>query len=183
MSRNYKIRDQEKLHFVTFTVVNWIDVFVRIEYKDIVVHSLNYCIDKKGLEVFVWCIMTSHIHLIVGTKGDNKLEDIIRDIKRHTSKKLLSAIFENPKESRKDWLKWMFERAGKKNSNNKMYQFWQQHSHPIELNTNYLMEQKLEYIHLNPVKAGIVSEAEDYLYSSAKDYTGGKGMVNIIHIE
>lgn len=104
MSRNYKIKDQEKLHFVTFTVINWIDVFIRSEYKNIVVDSLNYCIDKKGLEVYAWCIMTSHVHLILGTKGDNKLEDIIRDIKRHTSKAILNSIKENSQESRKEWM-------------------------------------------------------------------------------
>ena len=183
MSRNYKIKDQEKLHFVTFTVINWIDVFIRSEYKNIVVDSLNYCIDKKGLEVYAWCIMTSHVHLILGTKGDNKLEDIIRDIKRHTSKAILNSIKENPQESRKEWMIWMMERAGKRNPNNKQYQFWQQHSHPIELNSNYIMDQKLDYIHKNPVEAGTVSKSEDYLYSSAIDYTGGNGIVKIVLIE
>ena len=183
MSRNYKIRDQEKLHFVTFTVINWIDVFVRIEYKDIVVESLNYCVENKGLEVYAWCIMTSHVHLIIGTNGTNKLEDIIRDMKRHTSKALLKAIQENPQESRKDWLLSMFEKAGKRNPNNDYFQFWQQHNHPIELDSNLLMDQKLVYIHNNPVEAGIVSKPEAYLYSSAYDYSGGKGLVKIRHIE
>lgn len=182
MSRNYKIRDQEKLYFVTFTVINWIDVFIRPEYKDTVVDSLNYCIEKKGLEVYAWCIMSSHVHSILGTNGDNKLEDIIRDLKRHTSKSLLKSIKENASESRKEWLLWMFGRAGKRNSNNKQYQFWQQHSHPIELNSNYLMDQKLEYIHHNPVKAGIVSQPEDFIYSSAIDYCGKNGLIKIIHI-
>jgi len=182
MSRNYKIRDQEKLHFVTFTVINWIDVFTRVEYKDIVVDSLNYCIENKGLEVYGWCIMTSHVHLIIGKSGDNKLEDIIRDMKRHTSKALLKAIQDNPQESRKDWLLWTFERAGKRNSNNTQFQFWQQHNHPIELDSNFLMDQKLNYIHNNPIEAGFVSNAEDYLYSSANEYSGGKGLVKIRHI-
>ena len=74
---------------------------------------------------------------------------------------------------------WMFERAGKRNPNNKNYQFWQQHNHPIEIHDNTLMEQKLEYIHRNPVESGIVREPEDYLYSSASDYCGGIGKVKI----
>ncbi len=182
MSRNYKIRDQEKPYFVTFTVINWIDVFVRREYKDIIVESLNYCINNKGLEVYAWCLMTSHVHLIVGTKGENKLEGILRDVKRHTSKSVLKAIEENLQESRKEWLLWMFERAGKRNPNNTTYQFWQQSSHPIELSTNFIIDQKANYIHNNPCEAGIVTRPEDYLYSSAIDYSGGKGLVEIIHI-
>lgn len=123
MSRNYKIRDQDKLYFVSFAAVNWIDVFVRPIYKDIIVDSLKYCIVEKGLEVYAWCIMTSHVHLIIGQSGEGKLEDIIRDLKRHTSKSTLKSIEENHQESRKEWLLWMFERAGKRNPNNKKYQF------------------------------------------------------------
>ena len=179
MSRNYKIRDQERLHFVTFTVIHWIDIFVRTDYKDVVVDSLNYCVDNRGLEVYAWCIMTSHVHLIIGTGGSNKLEDIIRDFKKYRFKSLFKVIKTNRQESRKDWMIWIFERAGKKNSNNVNFQFWQQHSHPIELNTNLLMDQKLECIHGNPVAAGIVFKAEDYMYSSAFDYAGGNGLVKM----
>ncbi|MGL1887482.1 MAG: transposase [Reichenbachiella sp.] len=183
MRRNYKIRDQDKLYFVSFATVNWIDVFVRTDYKEIVVESLRYCISEKGLEVYGWCIMTSHIHLIIGTKGENKLEDIIRDLKRHTSKSILKSIEDNNQESRREWLLWMFERAGKRNPNNKKYQFWQQNNHPIELSSNRIMQQKLDYIHANPVEAGIVREPHDYIYSSASDYAGEKGFIPILFIE
>jgi REP element-mobilizing transposase RayT len=130
MSRNYKIRDQQKLYFVSFATVNWIDVFIRREYKDIVVDSLSYCIQHKGLGVYAWCIMSSHVHLIIGSTGA-KMEDILRDLKRHTSKALLKAITEHAQESRKEWMLWMFERAGKRNPNNTKNQFWQQHNQPI----------------------------------------------------
>lgn len=182
MSRNYKIRDQRKLYFVSFATVNWIDVFVRREYKDIVVDSLKYCQQNKGLELYAWCIMSSHVHLIIGTNG-SKMEDILRDLKRHTSKAILKAIAEHPQESRKEWMLWMFERAGSKNPNNEKYQFWQQHNNPIESFSNEVMDQKLEYLHNNPVVSGIVVEPWDYLYSSAKDYSGGKGLVDILFIE
>ena len=91
------------------------------------------------------------------------MEDIIRDLKRHTSKTLLKNIEENPQESRKKWMLWMFERAGKKNPNNKKYQSWQQNNHPIELSSNYLMQQKLDYIHANPVETGMVWQPDHYL--------------------
>jgi putative transposase len=78
----------------------------------------------------------------------------------------------NQQESRRDWLVWFFERAGRRNSNNTNFQFWQQHNHPIELNTNDMIDQRLNYIHNNPVEAGIVLSPEDYLYSSAINYAG-----------
>ncbi|MFL5730141.1 MAG: transposase, partial [Cytophagaceae bacterium] len=88
--------------------------------------------------------------------------------------KVVQAISENPHESRKEWMLWMFERAGKRNSNNTNFQFWQQDNHPIELFNNELIDQKLDYVHNNPVKAGLVFSAEEYVYSSAKNYAGEK---------
>jgi putative transposase len=154
MSRNYKFRDQQKLYFVSFATVNLIDVFIRREYKDIFADSLKYCQKNKGLELYAWCIMSSHVHLIIGSIGE-KMEDIMRDLKRHTSKALLKAISENPQESRREWMLWMFERAGERNSNNDKFQFWQQHNNPIELYNNDVMQQKMDYLHSNPVEAGL----------------------------
>ncbi|MFI5453636.1 REP-associated tyrosine transposase [Pedobacter sp. UC225_61] len=178
MSIKYKIRNQERLYFVSFAVVYWLDIFIRNEYKDILIDNLNYCQKEKGLEIYGWCIMSSHVHLIIGTNG-NKTEDILRDFKGFTSKCLRKSITENPTESRKEWLLWMMQRAGSKNSNNKDFQFWQQDNHPIELWDNYMMEQKLDYIHDNPVSSGIVNEPMHYLYSSARDYAGIKGLLDI----
>lgn len=182
MSIKYKFRDQERLYFVSFAVVYWLDIFIRNEYKDILVESLKYCQQKKGLEIYAWCVMSSHVHLIIGTTG-NKMEDILRDFKGFTSKALKKAILDHPTESRKEWLLWMMQRAGKKNSNNLGFQFWQQDNHPIELWDNYMMEQKLAYIHHNPVVSGIVDEPMHYLYSSARDYAGIKGLLDIKLIE
>lgn len=182
MSRIYKFRDQTKLYFVSFAVVNWIDVFVKREYKDIVVESLQYCIKHKGLEVYAWVLMSSHLHLIIGSTGE-PMEGILRDMKRHTAKALLKLIEEHNQESRKEWLLWMFKRAGSFNPNTEVYQFWQHHNHPIELTNNFLLAQKLDYLHQNPVAAGFVEEPWDYLYSSARDYAGNKGLVDVILIE
>lgn len=178
MSRNYKISDHNQLHFISFATIYWIDVFTRPVYKGIVVESLNYCIKQKGLEVYAWCIMSNHVHLIIGTQTGNQ-SDIIRDFKKHTSKTIVKAIKDNPQESRKDWMLWLFERAGKRNTNNSVFQFWQQHNHPIELSSTFLIEQKLEYIHNNPVEAGFTTTPHTYPYCSAIDYAGGKGLVEI----
>ena len=125
MPRKYAIRDQEKFYFVTFTVVYWLDLFIRKEYRNIFLESVRYCQKEKGLEVGVYCMMTSHIHMIIGTKGANKLEAIIRDLKSYTSRHIRKYMQNNPYESRKEWLLWMMERAGRKKSNNKDFQLWQ----------------------------------------------------------
>jgi putative transposase len=179
MSRKYKFYNPIGVYFVTFATVNWIDVFTRRVYIDIVVESLNYCIQNKGLVVYAWVIMSNHIHLVIANKGD-ALENVMRVLKKHTSKAILKEIEENPQESRKEWMLWMFERAGKKNSNNSKYQFWQQHNQPEELGREaYAIDRAIVYIHDNPVRAGFVDRAEDYPFSSAVDFAGGKGMVNI----
>jgi putative transposase len=176
MSRKYKFRDQSANYFVSFATVFWVDVFTRREYKELIVDSLNYCTINKGLIIYGWVIMSNHVHLIIGT-SDMKLQDIMRDLKKYTSKAIIDAIKANPQESRKEWMLNMFASAGFKNSNNKCYQFWQQHNQPIALNNADIFEQKINYIHENPVKAGYVDNAIDYPYSSARDYADEKGLV------
>lgn len=182
MGRKYRIHDQSQVYFVTFTVIRWIDIFTRDEYRQIMVDSIKYCQEHKGLEVYAWVIMTNHVHLIIGTTGDNKLEDIIRDLKRHTSRQIRLAIEMHPGESRRDWLIYMMERAGIFNSNNIDWQLWQQHNHPIELSTQEMAVQRLNYLHNNPVAAGFVPEAHYWTWSSAHDYSGGKGPIDLIFI-
>lgn len=182
MSKKYKFTDDSKLYFVSFAVINWIDLFIRNEYKDILLESIKYCQREKDLELYGWCIMTSHVHLIIGTKG-NALSNIMRDLKRHTSEELHKAIQNNRTESRREWMLWMMERAAKKNSHTARFQLWQAESHPVELTNNKIAHQKLDYMHYNPVEAGFVNNPEDWKYSSALDYNGGKGLLEIIQLE
>jgi len=176
------MNDPEGIYFLSTAVVNWIDVFTRQQYKDILIDSLKFCIEKKGLMLYGYVIMSNHIHLIIGrTEQGKELSSIIRDFKKYTSGQIIEAIAANPQESRKEWLLWMFERAGKNNSNNKKFQFWQQDNHPIALEGDWL-DQKLNYIHSNPIEAGWVSEPEHYTYSSASNYAGLGGLLNIISI-
>ena len=182
MSRKYKFKNQEALYFISFATVHWIDLLIRNEYREVILESMRFCQKEKGLEIYAWCLMTSHVHMIIGSQGE-KLEDIVRDFKRHTSTKLRKAIKEHPQESRHEWMIWMMERAGKKNGNNSDWQLWQQHNKPIELTSNDMMDQKLDYIHMNPVEAGFVSEPEHWVYSSAIDYSGNKGLLDIKLLE
>ena len=179
MSRKYKFRNPESVYFVSFATVNWIDAFTRPLYKDILVESFNYCIENKGLIIYAWVIMSNHVHLVIETRQE-PLENILRDLKKFTSKQIISAIEENPQESRKGWMLWMFQRAGQRNSNNSTYQFWQQHNQPIEVSAiSYGIDSAIDYIHENPVKAGFVDKPENYPYSSAIDFAGGRGLVKI----
>ena len=178
----YKIRDQQGVYFITFAVVEWIDVFTRKEYADIVIESLRYCIQHKGLKVHAWCIMSNHVHLIISTEKEN-VSDVLRDFKKFTSKAITEAIQNSKEESRKNWMLWIFKKAGEKNSRNNDYQFWRQDNHPLQLETITFTLNKLNYLHNNPVKAGLVEKAEDYLLSSAKDYYfGTTGILPVEHL-
>jgi len=182
MSRKYKIRNQNHPHFVTLTVINWIDLFTRNLYRDILMDSLLYCRQHKGLLLYAWCLMPSHLHMIIGTRK-NPMQDILRDFKSFTSRTLREVISKNPRESRRKWILEMMRQAGRQNKHNRNWQLWQQHNHPIELSTNIMIDQRLEYVHMNPVKAGFVDCPEHWKYSSAKTYAGSKGVLDICQIE
>ena len=178
MSRNYKFHKPEAAYFVSFAVVEWLDVFTRNEYKDILIDSLHYCQKEKGMEIYAWCIMTNHIHLVFRANGDQKPEQILGDFKRFTSKKVVQAIIDNPKESRKELLLDEFLKAGEKASNVNKYQFWRHDNRPIEVYSNKVIAEKINCIHYNPVEAGYVFRPEEYRYSSAVDYSGEGGLLN-----
>jgi putative transposase len=144
-------------------------VFTRKDYRDIVLESIRYCQKEKGLRLHSWCIMSNHLHLIISAK-ENNLSDILRDFKKFTSKQLIKAITENKQESRREWMLEIFSKQGAKNSRNSEYQFWRQDNQPMELTSGHFTFQKMNYVHQNPVAAGIVEKPEDYLYSSARDY-------------
>ena len=168
------------MHFLTFTVVDWIDVFTRKDYKLELVNSMNYCIKEKGLIVYGWVIMSNHMHVIWAAKEGYQLSAIIRDFKKFTAKSIIKMIKEIP-ESRKEWMLYKFEEAGKRLKRISKYKFWKDSNHAIylsEFNTK-MMHQKLNYIHNNPVKAMLVHNAKDYVFSSAIDYANGIGLVDV----
>ncbi|HET8809999.1 MAG TPA: transposase [Flavobacteriaceae bacterium] len=169
MSRKYKFHNPTAAYFVSFATVYWIDVFTREDYFKIIANSLAFCRKEKGMELFAYCIMPSHLHLLFRSQNENP-GGLLRDFKGFTSKNIVRAINENPQESRKEWMLWMFKKAGAKNSNVKEYQFWQQHNQPIELWSTPVIKQKLSYIHNNPIKSGFVKEAWEWKYSSARNY-------------
>jgi len=178
MSDQYQARDLESIYFLTFTIVDWVDVFTRLSYKEIVINSLKYCQSKKGLTLYAYCIMTNHIHLIASASGKIKLFEIVRDFKKFTNRAIIEEI-NSGNESRKKWLLNKFEFAGKYLTRIENYKVWQDGYHAVELISPEFTYQKLNYIHQNPVRAGIVSEPEHYIYSSASNYYGFGGPIAV----
>lgn len=170
MSEKYKVYEGG-VFFVTLTTVGWIDVFTRADYSEEILKNLNYCIENKGLQIYAFCLMPSHLHMVASAKSGS-LTAILRDFKSYTAKSVINLIKLNPQESRKDWLLYMFEYFGKKNRHNSNFQFWKQNNHPVDLLSPKFIEEKVNYIHENPVKARIVNEAQNYIYSSANPFCG-----------
>ena len=173
----YKIQDQHACYFITMTVVYWIDVFSRREYKDVIAESLNYCVAHKGLNLNAWVIMTNHIHIVGKVETALGISGFLRDFKKFTSKKIVGLIQEMP-ESRKGWLLDKFSFEARRTGRAEKYKLWKDDNHAIDLSTIDMMN-KIDYIHNNPVRAGIVMEPEHYLYGSALNYAGGKGLVKV----
>ena len=137
------------------------------------------------MEIFVWCIMTSHVHLIFRSVKEQKPELLLADLKRYTSNAIVESIINNPKESRKEFLLDRFSKAAEMSSNVHRHQFWRHDNKPIELWSNKVIDEKINYIYNNPVEEGFVYRSEDYIYSSAKDYNNGdKGiLIDVIIIK
>ncbi len=176
-SENYKIVDQHAPYFLTFTVTDWVDVYTRPEYNAIIVDGLSYCRQHKGLKLYAWCLMSNHLHLVCQTEGV-RMSDFVRDYKQFTAKKTLAAIQSGP-ESRKDWMLYRFEYAGKFDNRITQYRFWQDTNHPILLDSNNKIDERINYTHQNPVKRMIVEREEDYLFSSARNYADMSALMEI----
>jgi REP element-mobilizing transposase RayT len=177
MRKGYTIRNQSSPHFITITVVDWIDLFSRKIYRDVIIDSLRYCQEHKGLVLIAYVIMSNHLHLIVQSDV-GKLSDLLRDIKKFTFYKTLSLIKEIP-ESRADWMLKRFEFAALANARSGRFQVWKSGNHPEEIFSEKFLWSKLNYVHLNPVRAGWVARASDYIYSSAANYVGKEGLLDV----
>lgn len=174
----YLISDQHAVYFLTFTVVGWVDVFTRKACRDIIVSSLNYCAANKGLHVYSWCLMSNHLHLMGFVEEPNTMSAFIRDFKKYTAREILSYI-EKDTESRKEWMLAYFKEEGSRDKRITTYKFWKEDNHAICIDAleHSIFDQKMDYIHANPVVDGIVEKEEEYLYSSARNFYGKQGLV------
>lgn len=176
MSEKYKASDPELPYFVTFSIIEWMPLFSSAKYADIIVNSIKYCIDNKGLELFAYCIMPTHLHLIIRAVELGP-GPVLRDLKKFTSSEIIR-ILENDNEN--FYMIEVFKKAAKHIKRNKYLKVWQDGYHPKMIYSNKFFFQKLNYIHMNPVKAGIVELPEDYYYSSARNYAELSAPLEII---
>lgn len=177
MSEKYKAKVPGGLYFITITVVDWVDVLTRPDYKEIIIDSLKHCQKEKGLMVHAYVIMSNHWHAIVSSE-EVPLENTIRDLKKFTSKQIVKTI-NQINESRRIWLLKKFQFAAHRIKRGTNYKVWKDGFHPVHLSSNEMIDQRLDYIHKNPVEEGIVYEPEEYVYSSAKDYAGLPGLIGL----
>lgn len=165
MSSRYKTWPQGRAYFVTMTIVDWIDLFTRREYGELLLQNLTYCVGHKQLSVWAYCVMPSHVHLLAGVPAGLRLSDVLRDLKGYTSKRLVEAVTAHPHESRRAWLLDRFQWRGRQV--NQQHQVWQEGSHPLEITSEARALAARDYIHLNPERAGLVTAPPYYPMSSA----------------
>ncbi|MDA8692566.1 transposase [Saprospiraceae bacterium] len=154
-------------------------MFTRKVYNEVLIETMKFCIENKGLSLHAYVIMSNHMHVIMSAKEGHQLSDIVRDFKKYTATSIIDMIQRNKEESRSVWMIKLFKYFAKYNKKNKLYQFWQRDNKPIELSSPKWIYQKLAYIHINPVRAGIVDKAENYLHSSAGMYIGKDGQIEM----
>ncbi|MGV8056477.1 MAG: transposase [Smithellaceae bacterium] len=168
MTKNVKSTEPGITYFVTFTVVEWLNVFTKPEYLQILWESLQYCRKEKGLKLYGFVFMTNHLHLIISADPENiKLWQIIRDFKKYTAQKIIQVM---QKKENRLWILDVMRTAGKRNNANTQYQFWIQDDCAEEISTEKFFLQKLNYLHGNPVRAEIVANSCGYAWSSARLY-------------
>jgi len=185
VSSKYKFTDKQATYFITAATVDWIDVFTRPAYRDILLDSFRYCQKNQGLQIHAWVLMPNHFHMICSFVNDNDPGMVIKNIKSFTALKIIDAVINHPQESRREWMLDVFEKNGTANKSNQRFQFWQHENHPVLLDTNEMLEQRFTYLHENPVRAGFVSVPEHWLYSSAIDYytDNQKGLLDLVFLK
>ncbi|MDM1064645.1 transposase [Myroides odoratimimus] len=181
MSRKYKTLELDKAYFITVTTVGWVDVFTRLNQKYVILDALRYCQKNKGLEIYACVLMHSHLHMFCRSNGKLTIAEIMRDFKKFTSKKIIETINEEL-ESRREWLLGYFEQSCVYLKRNQQYKVWQDGYHAEEIYSNKFIRQKINYIHQNPVEEKIVVKAEDYYFSSARNYNGLENELDIVEV-
>ena len=165
--KRYRIyAEQTKLYFCTNTVVEWQCIFKEEKYFQIVLNSMKHCQEHKGLVLYGYIIMLNHMHLVVSYKEKCDLSSIMRDFKRHTSKKIAEEL---EKDNQRLFL-YVFRHAAEKRRHDIKYKIWQDDFHPEAIFSDKWLHEKLDYYHYNPVRKGYVERPEYWKYSSARNW-------------
>jgi len=161
----YRIHDEKAPHFLTCTVLNWLPLFTRPQYSDIILEALRHRQEQLEWKVYGYVILENHIHMIVQT--DNLAVELPR-FKSFTARKLIDLLTQ----CRAEHVLKQLAFFRKQHKQDRDYQLWEEGSHPQLIENEDVLRQKLEYIHQNPVKRGYVDKAEHWRYSSARSYAG-----------
>jgi REP element-mobilizing transposase RayT len=168
----YTFLEVNQPHFLTCTILNWIAVFGNPDVVQIVLNSLRFLIENNRLRLHGWVIMENHLHLIASSEDLSKQ---IHDFKSFTARSIIDFLIENHFDS----VLYQFKLFKKEHKVGQEYQFWQEGSHPEMILTREMLNQKLDYIHYNPVRRGYVEKPEHWCYSSYSDYFHGSGLLPI----
>jgi REP element-mobilizing transposase RayT len=164
-NKPYSINKNTLIYFFTDVICGWQYVFTSPEFFQIIINSLSYCRNEKGLYVHGYIIMPNHVHTILSAQNNN-LSDILRDYKRFTSQKISETLEFMGKQRMTRYFANIANMIGKGNA----HKVWQTGSHPISTESNKFFHQKLNYMHENPVRKGYVDRPEYWIYSSARNY-------------
>ena len=169
----YRIYNAEYPHFLTCTVVGWLPIFTCQKTVKLLFDSWKWLHENRGLTIYAYVILENHLHLVASS---NNLAEDIGDFKSFTARKIIDLLKERNAEMLLDQLKWHKE----KHKTDRIYQLWQEGSHPEEIQDQRMMAQKIEYIHNNPVARGYVDEPIHWRYSSARNYAGMTGLFPVV---
>jgi len=170
----------EACYFLTLNTVDKIDVFTRPAYKQIIANALNHFIEMQGLRIYAWCLMTNHLHLLIRPREGHSPASFERDFKRYTTPEIIKTI-EMELDLRREWMLQRFEDFGKSLKKIEKFHIWQSCSSPLYIDSRQprLLLDHIDHIHENPVRHQVVELPENYVYSSARDYAGLKGLVRV----
>lgn len=173
MSRNrYHFIKSDSPHFLTCTVLEWLPVFTRRETVQIVLDSWTYQQKEHGLRLYGFVVLENHLHAVA--EADD-LPALWSRFKSYTARKIIDFL----KVHRAEIFLKRMRASSKAKRSDREYQFWQEGSHPQLIEGEAMLRQKLEYIHLNPVKRGYVEKPEYWRWSSAANYSGGEGVIDV----
>ena len=168
----YIIRQNNIPYFQTATIVGWIPIFTRPETVQILLNSFQWLKENRQFQLHGYVILENHLHFISTAPEHSKA---IQTFKSYTARKIIDYLTEKNVQMILQQLSY-YKLRYKVKSN---YQLWQEGSHAEEIINASMMRQKLDYIHNNPVERGYVSEQEHWRYSSASNYTGQVGLIDI----
>jgi len=170
----YKIYEPTHPHFLTCTILHWIPLFTNKESVNILIESFKYLQKNDNFKLYAYVILENHIHIVA--QSDDIAKSMAK-FKRHTARALLNLLQERNVKTILDQLKFY----KKTHKTDRKYQVWQEGLQPKLIQNDATMISKINYIHHNPVKRGYVDEATHWRYSSARDYEGINGLLEIEH--